>query len=40
LLRYVRRYHGHVVHEELVPFTTPTGTVINSPVIVIYEVRP
>jgi hypothetical protein len=40
LLRYARRYHGHVVHEESVPVRTPTGTVVNSPVIVIYEVRP
>ena len=40
LLTYARRYHGRVVHEELVPVKTPAGTVISSPVIVIYEVRP
>jgi hypothetical protein len=40
LLSYARRYHGRVVHEEVAPVKTPAGTVIDSPVIVIYEVRP
>ena len=40
LLTYVRRYHGRVVHEESVPVTTPGGTTVMQPIIIIYEVRP
>jgi hypothetical protein len=40
LLEYAGRYNGRVVHAQSVPVRTPAGTIINSPVIVIYEVRP
>ena len=40
LLGYARRYSGRVIHEEFVPIRTPNGTLVNEPVIVIYEVRP
>ncbi|MBK9945073.1 MAG: glycosyltransferase family 39 protein [Kouleothrix sp.] len=40
LMRYVRRYHGRVVHTESVPVTGADGTIVLKPIIVIYEVRP
>jgi hypothetical protein len=40
LLKYVRRYHGRVVHTESVTVTAPDGTTSLKPIIVIYEVRP
>jgi hypothetical protein len=39
LLRYVRRYHGHVVHTETVPVRR-AGEVTRQPIIVVYQVRP
>jgi 4-amino-4-deoxy-L-arabinose transferase-like glycosyltransferase len=39
LLRYVRRYHGRVVHTETVPVRRG-GEVTREPIIVIYQVRP
>ena len=39
LLRYVKRYHGEVVHTESVTIQTASGAV-EKPVIIIYEVRP
>jgi hypothetical protein len=40
LLRFVKRYHGRVIHTETVQVTMADGTTIDKPVIVIYEVRP
>jgi len=40
LLKYVRRYHGRVVHTESVTIMAPDGTTSVKPIIVIYEVRP
>ena len=40
LLRYVARYHGTAVHEESVPAQDADGSMIQKPVIIIYEVRP
>jgi hypothetical protein len=40
LLKYVERYHGRVVHTEIVTITTAEGATIPKPIIVIYEVRP
>jgi 4-amino-4-deoxy-L-arabinose transferase-like glycosyltransferase len=39
LLRYVRRYHGRVVHTETVPVRRADG-VTREPIILIYQVRP
>jgi hypothetical protein len=39
LMKYVRRYHGEIVHTESVAVSTPSGPV-QTPVIVIYQVRP
>lgn len=40
LMRYVRRYHGRVVHTESVPVTMPDGSTMLKPIIIIYEVHP
>lgn len=40
LLRYVKKYHGRVVHLQTVPIASPGGVASDKPVIVIYEVRP
>ena len=40
VIGYARRYNGRVVHTESVKSTTPSGDVVQSPVIIIYEVRP
>jgi hypothetical protein len=40
LLEYVRRYHGRAVHTETVTIPSASGVNVESPVIVIYEVRP
>ncbi|MDW8059151.1 MAG: glycosyltransferase family 39 protein [Thermomicrobium sp.] len=40
LQTYARRYHGRVVHTEIVRTRGPDGQTIDLPVIVIYEVRP
>jgi hypothetical protein len=39
LLRYVRRYHGRVVHMETVEVRRG-DTVTREPIIVVYQVRP
>jgi hypothetical protein len=39
LMKYTRRYNGHVVHSESVLVDTEAGKV-EKPVIVIYQVRP
>jgi hypothetical protein len=39
LLAFAERYHGRIVHSELVSVPTPAGPV-SKPVVVIYEVRP
>ncbi len=40
LLGYVKRYHGRAVHTESVEVSTSAGATAQTPVIVIYEVRP
>lgn len=40
LLRYVKKYHGRVVHLQTVPIGSPDGAASDKPIIVIYEVRP
>jgi hypothetical protein len=40
LLKFVKRYHGRVIHSESVMISLPDGTSIAKPVIIIYEVRP
>lgn len=40
ILRYVSKYHGHVVHTEFISVSTPAGDETQKPVIVVYEVRP
>ncbi|MCS7256827.1 MAG: glycosyltransferase family 39 protein [Thermomicrobium sp.] len=40
LLTYARRYHGRVVHSQLVRTVDAHGQPTDLPVIVIYEVRP
>ncbi len=40
ILRYADRYNGRVVHTETIAVTTPDGEDAETPVIVIYEVRP
>ncbi len=40
LLSYAEKYDGRVVHTETITMRTPTGTLVDTPVIVIYEVRP
>jgi hypothetical protein len=40
LMKYVRKYHGRVIHTESVMVTTPDGKTVATPVIVIYQVRP
>jgi hypothetical protein len=40
VLRFAKRYHGRVIHTQSVKVTLADGTVIDKPVIVIYEVRP
>jgi hypothetical protein len=40
ILRFVKRYHGRVIHTQSVTVTLADGTTIEKPVIVIYEVRP
>jgi hypothetical protein len=40
VLRYVKRYHGRVIHTQSVTVTLADGTTIEKPVIIIYEVRP
>jgi hypothetical protein len=40
MMRFVERYHGHVVHTESVPATTPDGHRARTPVIILYEVSP
>jgi hypothetical protein len=40
LIKYAQQYHGRVVHMETVTVTTPTGELVEKPVIIIYEVRP
>lgn len=40
LLSYARRYHGRIVHTESIPVAAPDGSVVQKPVIIIYEVRP
>ena len=39
-LDLVRRYHGHVVHTESIGVRDAQGDVVQTPVIVIYEVTP
>ena len=40
MMRYVERYHGHVVHSQTVEVQTPDGRTARKPIITIYEVRP
>ncbi len=40
LRRYAARYHGRVVHTELLPAETPQGERARRPAIVVYGVRP
>jgi len=40
LLRFAKRYHGRVIHAQMVKVSLDDGTTIDKPVIVIYEVRP
>ena len=40
LLKFVKRYHGRVIHTESVMISLPDGTSVAKPVIIIYEVRP
>jgi len=40
LLKFVKRYHGRVIHTESVMISLPDGTNVAKPVIIIYEVRP
>jgi len=40
LLRFVKRYHGRVIHTQSVTVTLADGTTLEKPVIIIYEVRP
>ncbi len=40
LMKYVKRYHGEVVHTEYVTVTGSDGRPQQQPVIVIYQVRP
>jgi hypothetical protein len=40
LMRFVERYHGHVVHTQTVKVRSPEGRPVAKPVIVIYEVGP
>jgi len=40
VLRFAKRYHGRVIHTQSVKVTLADGTVVDKPVIVIYEVRP
>jgi hypothetical protein len=37
---YVRRYHGRVIHTDLLPAMTERGRTAQRPAIVVYEVRP
>jgi hypothetical protein len=40
VLKFAKRYHGRVIHTQSVKVTLADGTVIDKPVIIIYEVRP
>lgn len=40
LLRFAKRYHGRVIHSQSVKVTLSDGSIIDKPVIIIYEVRP
>jgi hypothetical protein len=40
LIQYAQRYNGRVVHTETVPIEDEQGTLQETPVIIIYEVRP
>ncbi len=40
LKRYVERYSGRVVHTESVAVRAKDGSIVNKPVIIVYEVRP
>jgi hypothetical protein len=40
LMRYVRRYHGRVVHTETVEARSSDGRAVRRPLIVLYEVSP
>lgn len=40
VLRFAKRYHGRVIHTQSVKVELADGTIIDKPVIVIYEVRP
>jgi len=40
VLRFAKRYHGRVIHTESVKVTLADGTIVDKPVIIIYEVRP
>lgn len=40
ILRFAKRYHGRVIHTQTVKVSLADGSIIDKPVIVIYEVRP
>ena len=40
VMRYVRRYNGRAVHTESVSVRSASGALVQTPVIIVYEVRP
>ena len=40
VLRFVKRYHGRVIHSQSVTVTLADGSTVEKPVVIIYEVRP
>jgi uncharacterized membrane protein len=40
VLKFAKRYHGRVIHTQSVKVTLVDGTIVDKPVIIIYEVRP
>ena len=40
VIRFAKRYHGRVIHTQSVQVELADGTIIDKPVIIIYEVRP
>jgi 4-amino-4-deoxy-L-arabinose transferase-like glycosyltransferase len=40
VIRFAKRYHGRVIHTQSVKVELADGTIIDKPVIIIYEVRP
>ena len=40
VIKFAKRYHGRVIHTQTVKVTLADGTIVDKPVIIIYEVRP